>query len=68
MKSSVVLDKLQWNMKWVWDSSCSQILGHTKFVELPILWIQGLKRVENELIQKKKGKVEDMEFPGVFKK
>ena len=40
MESSIVLDSLQWNIKWAWDSSCSDI-GY--LVNYPFYELQGLK-------------------------
>ena len=48
MKSKVILDSLQQNIKWELDSSRSLHLGYRIFRALPILCITGLENIYPE--------------------
>ena len=49
IKSRIILERLQWNIKWSWDSFCSLHLGPRIFGVLPILCIAGFKGREKSI-------------------
>ena len=50
MKSIVILESLQKDINWGWDSSCSLYLGHKIFSTLPIICSAGFKGREKWII------------------